>query len=167
MTYPRSSFSALTNIPQSHLFAASAKAALRPSTIMLSSTRLQCTMYLLLHLSLLPLAICRAIFAPATLPPLLISSTMVPTALASPVNEVLAALNETSLDIHITPGIATDFTNSTLKAWPSEIEIPGFPHAALRFIDLGSTGSLAETEVVLSILENKVKEWKAGAGMSI
>ena len=92
---------------------------------------------------------------------------MVPTALASPVNEVLAALNETSLDIHIAPGIATDFTNSTLKAWPSDIEIPGFPHARLRFLELGTTGSLAQTEVVLSILENKMNEWKAGAGMSI
>ena len=92
---------------------------------------------------------------------------MVPTALASPVNEVLAALNETSLDIHIAPGLATNFSNSTLKAWPPEIEIPGFPHARLRFIDLGSIGSRAKTDVVLDILENKVTEWKAGEGMSI
>ena len=167
MAYQRSSFSAVTNIPQSHLFAAFAKAALRPSTMMLSSTRLQHTMYLLLHLSLLPLAICRAIFAPATLPPLLKSSTMVPTALASPMNEVLAALNETSLDIHTAPGIATDFTNSTLKGWPSEIGILNFPQAHLRFVDLSAIGTHAQTEAVLDILENKVTAWKAGEGMSI
>ena len=92
---------------------------------------------------------------------------MVPTASASPVTKAFAALNETSLAIHITPGIPTDFINSTLKEWPSHVAIPGFIHARLEFHYLGARGSFEQTVALLRILEDKVKEWKLGAGMSI
>ena len=92
---------------------------------------------------------------------------MVTTASASPVATAFAVLNETSLALHIAPAITPDFTNSTLKQWPSEVEIPGFPYHRLSFIQLGPRGTLAQREAVLEILENRVKQWRAGEGMSI
>lgn len=92
---------------------------------------------------------------------------MVPTASASPVNEILAVLNETSPAIHMTPGITTNFTNPTLKEWPHKAGILGFPDAHLGFYEFGRRGTFEQTGAVLLILEDKVREWRAGAGMSI
>ena len=92
---------------------------------------------------------------------------MVPTASASPVTEASTALNETSLAIHITPSIPTNFINSTLKEWPSRVAIPGFDNARLEFHYLGARGAFEQTAALLHILQNSVKQWKLEAGMSI